>query len=319
MHAASRLSRRLATTLLLLLHSLLMAGCTAYPLGLDETPAAIDTRRLEAATYTPKSWPEPLQADVHLPVTANGTSLRPAALVVHGGGWQRRERADMDAIAERLAQRGYVAINIDYRFAPTYRFPAQLHDLQQAMHWINDQAERWRIDTDRIIGVGYSSGAHLISLLAVMNSDNPLDSPFGGPDTRLAGVLAGGTPTDLLRFDDGRLLTDFIGGTQAEYPDRYRQASPLHQLGDSAPPFFLFHGNLDGLVPIEQAEVFHAALNDRGIANTLYRLTLRGHYTTFLTAGPAIETGLDFLDRQLAPPPITAQSASGIMAIPPNR
>ena len=319
MHVASRLSRRLAIPLLLLLHSLLLAGCAAYPLGLDETPAALDTRRLDAVTYTPQNWPEPLQADVYLPATADDAELRPAALVVHGGGWQRRERADMDAIAERLAQRGYVAVNIDYRFAPTYRFPAQLHDLQQAMHWISDQAERLRIDTDRIIGVGYSSGAHLISLLGVMNADNPLDSPYGGPETRLAGVLAGGTPTDLLRFDDGRLLTDFIGGTQAEYPARYRQASPLLQLGDSAPPFFLFHGNLDGLVPIEQADVFHAALDARGIPNTLYRLTLRGHYTTFLTAGPAIEAGLDFLDHQLAPPPITAKSASGIMAPSPNR
>ena len=319
MHVASRLSRRLATSLLLLLPTLLIAGCTTLPLGLDETSADHDTRRIDALTYTPKDWPTPLQADVYLPDTAEDAGLRPAALVVHGGGWQRRERADMDAIAERLAQRGYVAVNIDYRFAPNYRFPAQLHDLQQAMHWINNHAERWRVDTDRIIGVGYSSGAHLVSLLAVLNAKNPLDSPYGGPETRLAGVLAGGTPTDLSRFDDGRLLNDFIGGPQTEYPDRYRQASPLRQLDDSAPPFFLFHGNLDGLVPIEQANVFQTALDERGIANTLYRLRWRGHYTTFLTAGPAIEAGLDFLDRQLAPAPVTAQSASGIMTTPPNR
>ncbi|WP_458525840.1 alpha/beta fold hydrolase [Onishia taeanensis] len=296
------------------LYLLLMAGCATYPLGLDETPAALDTQRLDALTYSPSDWPEPLQADVHLPITPDASRLRPAALVVHGGGWQRRDRNDMDTIATRLAQRGYVAINIDYRFAPTFRFPAQLHDLQLAMHWIHDHAERLRIDTDRIIGVGYSSGAHLISLMAVLGADNPLDSPYGGAETRLAGVLAGGTPTDLLKFDDGRLLTDFIGGSQAEHPDRYRQASPLRQLGKMAPPFFLFHGSLDGLVPVAHAKDFQAALRDRGIPNELTLLRLRGHFTAFLTAGPAIESGLDFLERQIAPPATTAKAASGIMA-----
>ncbi|WP_168014417.1 alpha/beta hydrolase [Halomonas salinarum] len=312
MHAISRLTRYLTAMLL----SLLAVGCSSYPLGFEETLAVADTRRLDALTYSPPDWPEALQADIHMPATASN-DLRPAALVVHGGGWQRRDRHDMDAIAARLAERGYVAINIDYRFAPTYRFPAQVHDLQQAMHWIHDQAGRFRIDTGRIIGVGYSSGAHLISLLAVLKADNSLDSPYGGPETRLAGVLAGGTPTDLLTFDDGRLLTDFIGGTQAEYPARYRKASPLHQLGNNAPPFFLFHGNLDGLVPVEQAEDFHAALGERDIASALYRLKLRGHFTTFLTAGTAIEQGLDFLEEQLAPTPATTQAASVIMTPSP--
>ncbi|WP_242458071.1 alpha/beta hydrolase [Halomonas sp. YLGW01] len=285
-----------------LLLPLLVAGCAAYPLGLDDTTTGADTRRLNDVTYSPEDWPEVLQADIHLPFTPDDPSLRPAALVVHGGGWQRRSREDMDAIAARLAQRGFVAINIDHRFAPTYRFPAQLHDLQQAMHWLHDQAERYRIDTDRIIGVGYSSGAHLLSLLAVIDPDNPLDRPHGGPEARLAGVLAGGTPTDLLKFDDGRLLKDFIGGTQAERPERYRLASPLRQLGKMAPPFFFFHGSADGLVPVEHAEDFQAALRDRGVATRLERLALRGHYTAFLSAGPAIEAGLDFLEQQLGSP-----------------
>lgn len=87
--------------------------------------------------------------------TTPGDRLRPAALLVHGGGWQRRSPDDMDEIAKRLAERGYVTVNIAYRFAPTYRFPAQFHDLQQAMGWIHERADAWRIDTDRIAGIAF--------------------------------------------------------------------------------------------------------------------------------------------------------------------
>ncbi|MGO2240520.1 MAG: alpha/beta hydrolase [Halomonas sp.] len=104
-------------------------------------------------------------------------ALRPAALLVHGGGWRNRTPEDMQSIAEQLAGQGYVAVNIEYRFVPEYRFATQLHDLQQAMAWIHANAEEWQVDTNRIVGVGYSSGAHLVSLLA-------LAEPYGGEQRR---------------------------------------------------------------------------------------------------------------------------------------
>lgn len=198
----------------------------------NDTPATFETpfRRLSDRVYTPPEWPAPLTAQVYLPDTP-GQARRPAALVVHGGGWQRRDPGDMVPIAERLAARGFVVANIAYRFAPDHRFPAQLHDLQIAMAWLHDHADAWRIDTDRIVGVGYSSGAHLVSLLGVQRPDSPLDTPYGGDRTRLAAVVAGGLPSDLMKFDDGRLVREFIGGTRAEKPRAYRLASPPARSG----------------------------------------------------------------------------------------
>ncbi|MDI5920843.1 alpha/beta hydrolase [Halomonas sp. LR5S13] len=284
---------------------LLMAGCATHldsngPVtasGLAE-PADFAFERLAPLTYTPPDWPEALEARVLLPDTPEGR-LRPAALLVHGGGWQRRTPDDMDEIAERLAERGYVTVNIAYRFAPTYRFPAQLHDLQQAMGWIHDRAEEWRIDTDRIVGVGYSSGAHLVSLLGVLGSNGPLTAPHGGDHARLAAVLGGGLPSDLLKFDDGRLVVEFIGGTRAEKPDAYRLASPIYHVDADTPPHFLFHGRWDSLVPVDHATDFHAALLTQGVESELYLQHYRGHFTSFLTRDNAIEAGIAFLDRQL--------------------
>ncbi|GEN27396.1 hypothetical protein HVA01_10420 [Halovibrio variabilis] len=288
--------------------ALMLSGCSASQ-HFSQGEPAIESRplgdpqpftRLSARTYTPDEWPQALKADVYLPSGAND-ARRPAALVVHGGGWRNRSRDDMQGIAEQLAGQGYVAVNIEYRFAPEYRFPSQLHDLQQAMAWIHAHADQWQVDTQRIVGVGFSSGAHLVSLLAVAGVEGPLAAPYGGEQSRLAAVLAGGLPSDLLKFDDGRLVVDFIGGTRAEENAAYRLASPARQITPQAPPFFLFHGKWDQLVPVDHATDFYQALQDNNIESELYLQRWRGHVTSFLLRGCAIEAGIAFLNRQVKP------------------
>ncbi|MCL7939229.1 alpha/beta hydrolase [Halomonas sp. ATCH28] len=284
---------------------LLLTGCATHidrngeVTALEEVePVHYAVERLAPRTYTPPDWPEMLEARVLLPDTPPD-QRRPAALLVHGGGWQRRSPDDMDEIAERLAERGYVTVNVAYRFAPEHRFPAQLHDLQRAMAWIHEHANAWRIDTDRIVGVGYSSGAHLVSLLGVSANVDALAEPHGGDHARLAAVLGGGLPSDLFKFDDGRLVVEFIGGTRAERPEAYRLASPITHVDADTPPHFLFHGRWDGLVPLDHATDFHAELLAQGVESELYLQHYRGHFTSFLTRGNAIEAGIAFLDRQL--------------------
>ncbi|WP_447928087.1 alpha/beta hydrolase fold domain-containing protein [Vreelandella sp. EE27] len=286
--------------------ALLLGGCGATHLASNGEPAqalaqeklAVCSTALAPQRYTPPEWPEALTARVRLPDT-QGEGLRPAALIVHGGGWRGRNPKDMDKIAKRLAGQGYVTVNVAYRFAPEYRFPAQLHDLQQAMAWIHQNAGRFRIDTDRIVGVGYSSGAHLVSLLALASEHGPLAEPFGGAHTRLRAAAVGGLPSDLMKFDDGELVTDLIGGTRDEEPEAYRLASPARQITPQAPPFFVFHGNRDRLVPVDHAKDFYQALADQGTRSELYVQHGRGHIGSFLLRGGAIKAAIAFLDREV--------------------
>lgn len=297
--------RRLA----LLLTGTLLAGCGATHLDNRLVPVApaateVPTLAFDALpeqTYTPDDWSSPLRAEVLLPRSASD-ALRPAALLVHGGGWQNRTPRDMAGIAERLAERGFVTVNIEHRFAPEHRFPAQLHDLQQAMAWLHDNAEAWRVDSDRIVGVGFSSGAHLVSLLALAGAEGPLAEPHGGDHARLAAVLAGGIPSDLFKFPDGRLVVEFLGGTRAEVPEQYALASPARQINGRPPPFFLFHGTWDRLVPLDHSTDFQRALVESGGETELYLQHGRGHFLSFLTRGRAIEAGIEFLERQIIVP-----------------
>lgn len=279
---------------------LLLAGCATHinePAQSPELPeTAYEIRK--AVTYSPPRWPADLQADLYLPQVDKPA---PGVLMVHGGGWERRSRDDMTWLAETLAGHGFMVMNIEYRFAPEFIFPAQLHDLQIAMHWLRDHAEEVNLDRDRIGAFGFSSGAHLVALMAtVASSDSELNQPYGGPATRPGAVVAGGLPADLVAFGSGKLIRQFLGGTLEEMRPTYQAASPITHVTADSPPFFLFHGSLDALVPESQARRFRARLAAHGVENQLYIMHLRGHILSFLTAGAVVDEAMAFLSQHLA-------------------
>ena len=271
--------------------SITLAGCGVV-LGQKQAPDAVNT-----LVYTPPDWPEPLQADVYQP---QGEGPFPGMLLVHGGGWERRSREDMDRLASYYVGRGYVVMNVSYRFAPESLYPAQVHDLQQAMHWLHREAGRLSLDTDRIAAFGYSAGAHLVSLMALAaGTGDELDQPWGGDNTRPAAVIAGGAPMDLRKYPGGKLVPQFLGGRINEIPETFAAASPVTRVHSEAPPFLLFHGTRDTLVTIDHAEDFVAALLAQNVPVTLERQAGRGHIFTFVTVGTALPEADAFLQRHL--------------------
>lgn len=279
--------------------ALLLAGCSASDASHDDSQPSFrdnSVQTLPAQIYTPPDWPQALSAQVFVP---SGNGPFPAVLLVHGGGWKGRSPDDMNGIARQFAAQGYVAVNVAYRFTPAYRFPAQLHDVQLAMHWIHAQADRLHIDRRRIAALGYSSGAHLVSLMAlVAGQGGELDVPYGGVDTRPAAVIAGGTPSDLRKWPEGRLVEALLGGKRDAVPDAYAQASPITHVHAGAPPFFLFHGDWDSLVPPDHATDFAAALAADKVPVEVFMQSWRGHYMAFLIRGDAMRAALAFLDQQ---------------------
>lgn len=277
----------------------LLSACASHTGAPPQTKAVelpdTDYRVVRAVRYTPADWPESLTADIYQP---EGQGPFPAVLVVHGGGWEGRTPTDMESISKRLASSGFVAVNIGYRFAPQYRFPAQLHDLQIAMHWIQRNADSYAIDRENVSALGYSAGAHLVSLLGlVAGTGNDLDMPHGGAETKPAAVVAGGTPSDLRKFTGGRLVPQFLGGTIDQIPETFAAASPAAHVHAEAPPFFLYHGTADLLVSDDHATDFYDELKDAGVYSELYLLKWRGHLTAFATSGSAIDEAMQFLRR----------------------
>jgi len=291
--------RTLLKPCLLLLTALLSGACQVHYAGqeLAPTPTNPDMRySLESAVrdivYTEAGWPQTLRADLYLPRRAG---LVPVVLTIHGGGWANRERADMGDISQQLAEHGYAVLNVDYRFAPRYTFPAQLDDLHQALRWIVANAERYRFDLDRINAWGYSSGAHLAALLG--SFDRSAAAPAVRELPRLRAVIAGGIPADLRKYDDSPVVERFLGGKADQIPQRYAEASPVYHVSADDPAVFLYHGKLDLLVTPDQPEDYYDALLANGVEAELYLHRWRGHATMFLFGGDAEACAIDFLER----------------------
>lgn len=162
----------------------------------------------------------------------------PAVLLVHGGGWVEGGWESFESLGPTLANRGLMAVAMDYRLAPAHRWPAQLEDMHLALDALRGQ----QIDADRLALWGHSAGGHMALMAALW-----------WPDWVRA-VVAMGAPTDLRRFaEEGPDRLDLV------FDDRdLDAASPLRVETARLPRTLLVHGALDRVVPIQQARDFAA-------------------------------------------------------------
>ena len=238
-----------------------------------------------------------LRADVYRP---RGAGPFPGVLVVHGGSWQRGNKSRMAPTAVRLAERGYVAVSIDYRLAPDNLFPAQLYDCEEAVRWMRANSSRLHLDPAHIGGFGYSAGAHLVALLATTGPADGLEEVAGGADgdARLQAAVLGGAPIDLGRFFPNPAMRFFLGAWPSERPDVYAMASPITFVSADDPPMFLYHGASDWMVDVSQAHEMSDALRRAGVPTGYYEAP-GGHFATFLFDREQVSRAIDFLDRWL--------------------
>lgn len=271
------------------------SGCAVTHVGGPEVPATLsapvefDLQR--DIVFTPVNWPAPLKIDVYRP---RGDGPFPAVLVIHGGGWARGSRDEMAHICKKLAAQGFVAVNAEYRLVPSYTFPAPVQDLQQALRWMHDNAGEQKIDVRQIGLWGYSAGAQLSSLLGVLS---PGDPNFA-EGLRVQAVVSGGTPVDMRRGADSKLISAYIGRPIAEVPELYEQASPIVFVSPDDPPMFFYHGNMDAIVKEVNVTRMSEALGRAGVPVETYIIHGTGHIGAFFNGG-AIDAGIIFLKQHL--------------------
>ncbi|WP_078888965.1 alpha/beta fold hydrolase [Streptomyces sclerotialus] len=88
-----------------------------------------------------------------------GQDVRPAVMILHGGYWA--QDSDWSGWARKLAARGFVVFDVDYRLNTDARWPAQRTDALTALHWIRARADRFRADPRRVVLLGSSAGGQL--------------------------------------------------------------------------------------------------------------------------------------------------------------
>ncbi|WP_300008951.1 alpha/beta fold hydrolase [Pseudonocardia sp.] len=186
----------------------------------------------------------------------------PVAVIVHGGFWRSGYGLELGRpLAVDLADRGFAAWNIEYRRVGSGGgWTATFDDVAAALDRLADAAPG-RLDLDRVVAVGHSAGGHLAAWLAA-RPGLPAGAPGADPAVVLRGAVSQAGVLDLVdaaqRRVGGAAVPDLIGGTPAEFPDRYALASPVARVPIGV-PVVCVHGTDDANVPIRQSERFVAA------------------------------------------------------------
>ena len=258
--------------------------------------------------------------DIYLPDKGKGPF--PVIVSIHGGAFMECDKGDMQVMPmlEGL-RRGYAVVAINYRMSGEAQFPALVHDGKAAVRWIRANAQRYYFDPNRIAAWGGSAGAWLANMLGLSTGVKELeDLALGNPEqpSNVQAVVSWFSPTNFLKMDEQLTasglgpLPDMVhnaadspeskllGAQITQIPERVRAANPETYVTPSAPPFFLQHGKLDAVVPV-QGSILLAAKLEQALKGKV-RLELleeAGHGDPLFETPENVKKVLDWLDKQL--------------------
>lgn len=220
----------------------------------------------------------------------SGAGPVPVVLWLHGGGWFTGDRTLAPDLAERAGATGLAYASIEYRLSGTALFPAQLHDVREAIRHLREHAADLGLDPDAVAVWGASAGGHLAALAGLTGEIEALPGEAASGPVPVRAVAASYPPVDLtevveqaqarLPDSDGSGTPEarLLGGHPADRPELAAAASPMTWLaeldaaGGAAPPFQISHGTADVLVSHRQGERLHDALVAGGHDSELYLL-----------------------------------------------
>jgi acetyl esterase/lipase len=191
--------------------------------------------------------------DVYRP---RGKRIAPAIVFVHGGAFERGDKAAWSRYAADAAAHGFVGVTINFRLTPTRPWNAPLDDVAASVDYLRVHANEYAVDPMRIAVGGSSSGATLALNIVARRTKTFARAAFGWSgvyDLQSAWRSVG------LRHS----ISDFTGGcaNPALCEQRFSDASVVDNLTPEDPPFRLV-GSARELVPVNQLEELGKALRD---------------------------------------------------------
>ncbi len=194
-------------------------------------PAMARARVLRDLAY----GPAPRQTlDIYLPAAPQNA---PVLIMVHGGGWAIGDKSHKAVWREKQrhwGKKGWIFASVNYRMVPEANPLEQARDVARAIAYVQGNISGYNGDPTRIVVMGHSAGAHLVSLLA---ADPGLAAREGAGRWRATVSLdtAAYDVENIMNSSPSRLYRNAFGAD----PILWRATSPMARLEPGAPDFLL--------------------------------------------------------------------------------
>ncbi|UCE07650.1 MAG: alpha/beta hydrolase, partial [bacterium] len=144
-----------------------------------------------------------------------------------------------------------VAITIEYRLANRFLgiTPVEcIKDAKSAIRWVRKHSTELSIDPNKIVAAGFSAGGHLAACTAILEGFNEKNEEQNISSIPNALILWSACVNPVEKDS----WFEKILKNQATM----EECSPFHNIRSNLPPTILFHGDLDGTVPILTVKEF---------------------------------------------------------------
>lgn len=207
-----------------------------------------------------------------------GAAKAPVVVWVHGGGWMRGSKEEVDHKPKAFVERGYVFVPINYRFVPHVTMENIARDVAKATGWVHRNIARYGGDPERIFLMGHSAGAQLAALLC---TDTRYVEAEGVPREHIRGCV----PLDGDTYDVPLQVATSIARRKSQkqpppkmgHPEKFgnpaqqRELSAVHHIAPmrGIAPFLILHV-ADHTDTSAQAQRLWAALDVAGVKAKIY-------------------------------------------------
>ncbi len=247
--------------------------------------------------------------DIYVPAQKPATPM-PVIIHIHGGAWViGHKKQQAKPLIRHMVSKGWIAVDINYRLGPKYRFPVIYSDVLRAIAWVKTHIADYGGDPGFIASTGGSAGGHLTALSALMPNNPAFKSGFEDVDCRvdaavpIYGVYDFLDRTGRLQNGQGELesfLTRLVmTGSPHTHRSEWDAASPMGNLHEDAPPMLVIHGRHDALAAFKNAEIFVEALSKISNNEVVFAALPGAQHAYDLANGPPTPAHIRAIERFL--------------------
>lgn len=170
---------------------------------------------------------------------------RPAILICPGGGYVYCSRAEGEPVAMSFAARGFHTFVLRYSVGREAADFKPLQEVDWAIGYIRENAEKWNVDPNKIVSCGFSAGGHLALSSGLLAQNKP--------NAMILGYPAASAPN----FPGADFMLKLLTGKESVTDEDAARFDLVPQITKDAPPVFLVATAQDiltglGALPIAQ-------------------------------------------------------------------